>query len=106
MEYLKKVFRKSSSTVARRIADELILVPIRRPEGETDSIYTLNEVAARIWELLDGERPVESIRDAIIEEFDVSPNEAEEDLINFLERVHSIGGLIEVSHDPSALSGE
>ena len=97
MEYLKRVFGRSPDTIARRIADELILVPIRRPESEGNCIYTLNEVGARIWELLDGERPVADIRDTIVTEFDVTTEAAERDLIDFLELAESIGGLIEVS---------
>ena len=42
--------------MARQIAGEYILVPIRQSAGEVESIYTLNEVGTRIWELLDGQR--------------------------------------------------
>jgi hypothetical protein len=47
--------------VFRQIAGEAILVPICTRVEEADSIYTLNEVAARIWELVDGSRNVGQI---------------------------------------------
>ena len=66
MHTLERLFQKHSSIVSRRIADEVILVPIRRRLGEVECLYTLNEVGARIWELIDGTRRVEEIRDLIV----------------------------------------
>ncbi len=45
---------KSPSIVDRRIGPERILVPICQKADEVDSIYALNEMAGRIWELIDG----------------------------------------------------
>ena len=95
MDLLEKVFKKSDAVVFRRIGDECILVPIRQGMGDLESIYTLNETAARIWELLDGTATGIEIRDKIIEEFDVTPGEAEEDLAHHLEELASIKAIIE-----------
>ena len=43
--------RRSTDFVGRRVADEYVLVPVRRHASEGASIYTLNPVAGRIWEL-------------------------------------------------------
>ena len=72
---------KNEAIVARRIGDEFILVPIHQKAGEVDSIYTLNEVGARVWDLLDGQTPLREIRDTIVQEFEVGPEEAEADLM-------------------------
>lgn len=85
--------------VFRRIADEIILVPIRRNVGDVECIYTLNEVGARIWALIDGTRRVEEIRDRIVGEFEVSQGEAEEDLLRVLEQFDEIGAINEVPTD-------
>ena len=42
--------------ISRKIANKFILVPIRQKADDVESIYNLNEVAARIWELIDGQR--------------------------------------------------
>jgi hypothetical protein len=91
--YLKTKFRKSDSLVFRKIAQESILVPIRRKAGDAEEIYTLNEVGARIWELVDGTRTVEQIRDVIVEEYEVSLREAEKDLMELLGQLQHIGAL-------------
>jgi hypothetical protein len=93
---MRKCFAKSDSIVSRRIAGEFILVPIRKRGEDVDSIYTLNEVGARIWELLDGERSVENIRDQIAAEYDVTPEEAEQDIAELLLQFESVGALKEV----------
>ena len=95
VEFLDKVYKRSDSIVFRKIGDECILVPIRQGVGDLESIYTLNETAARIWELLDGTAKGIEIRDKMIEEFDVTPEEAEEDLVHHLRELASIKAIIE-----------
>ncbi len=97
MHTLERLFQKDSSIVSRRIADEVILVPTRRNLGEAESIYTLNEVAAHIWELIDGERSLKAVRDAIVLEFQVSETEAHEDLIALIDQLEEIGAIRTVS---------
>jgi len=48
MQSLNKIVQKDPSIVSRKIADEIILVPIRHKIGEFTSLYALNEVVARI----------------------------------------------------------
>jgi len=95
MDFLEKVYKKSDSIVSRKIADEFILVPIRQNVGDLESIYTLNESAARIWELIDGEISVREIREKIVDEFEVTPEEAEKDLMEHLQQLEGIKAVIE-----------
>ncbi len=90
MHLLDKVYKKSDSIVFRKIADEFILVPIRQNVGDLESISTLNEVAARIWELIDGKMKVREIKDKIVEEFEATPQQAEKDLIEYLKQLEKI----------------
>ena len=95
----EKLFTRDPSMVFRRIADECILVPIRKNVGDVESIYTLNDVGAQVWELIDGERRVEEIRDQIVAEFEVSPGETEDDLAILLQQLDEIGAIREVTAD-------
>ena len=52
---------KSGEFVTRAIAGETIVVPIKAGVGDLDSIYTLNEVGATIWGLIDGTTTVDGI---------------------------------------------
>jgi hypothetical protein len=95
MGFLDKVYKKSDAIVFRKIGDECILVPVRQGVGDLESIYTLNETAARIWELLDGTAKGVEIRDKIIGEFDVTREEAEKDLAHHLKELASIKAITE-----------
>ena len=90
MSLLDKVYKKSDSIVSRKIADEFILVPIRQNVGDLESISTLNEVAARIWELIDGTMKLREIKAKIVEEFDVTPQQAEKDLVDYIKQLEKI----------------
>ncbi len=94
MNYLDKVYSKSDSIVFRKIADEFILVPIRQNVGDLESIYTLNETGARIWELIDGKMKVGEIKNKIVEEFEVTPEETEKDLIEHLQQLEEIEAIV------------
>jgi len=74
------VYKKNANVVARPVGDEVVIVPIRHNVGDLDSVYTFNEVAARVWSLLDGSRTTSGIVDAICSEFDVSRDMAERDI--------------------------
>ena len=97
MQSLSAVLQKNPSFVSRKIVDEVILVPISHRVGEIDCLYALNEVGARIWDLIDGDRSLQELRDAIVAEFEVSETEAQEDLALLIEQLKEIGAIQKVS---------
>lgn len=90
---LDKLYTKDSSVVFRKVSEEFILVPIKKKADEVDSIYTMNEVGSRIWELVDGEKSLSEITDIILNEFEVSPEVAEKDIIEFINELEQIGAI-------------
>lgn len=94
MSYLERCLDKDPNIVSRKIADEIILVPIRRNVGDLESIYTLNEVGTFIWDLIDGKRQIREIRERILEEFDVTDEEVEKDLVEFIQKLEKLGIII------------
>lgn len=93
MADLKRKYRKNKDFVFRKIVDETILVPIKNNVGDLGCIYTLNEVGAFIWEHLDGKNRFLDVRDLILEEFEVSPEQAEEDLAELVDDLKEIGAI-------------
>jgi hypothetical protein len=65
------VLQQAQDIVCRRVGGESILVPIRQNVGNLDFVYTLSEVAADVWTLLDGTRSVDAIIDAICVQYDI-----------------------------------
>lgn len=61
------------------IHDEVVVLNVR------DGVYYgLNPVAARVWELLQRPRPVATIRNMLLEEFDVDSDECTRNLLDLL----------------------
>jgi Coenzyme PQQ synthesis protein D (PqqD) len=93
---LDTVYARNDRVVSRRIVDELILVPIRQSVAEMEALYTLNDVGARVYELIDGARPVSNIVATIVSEFDVSPEAAEADVREFIAQLLQIESIREI----------
>jgi hypothetical protein len=63
--------------------------------------YGLDEVGARVWELIQEPRAVGDVRDILLKEYDVAPERCERDLFALLERLAE-RGLVEVRDEASA----
>jgi hypothetical protein len=86
--------------VAREIAGETILVPVRNRVGDLNSIFTLNEVGALIWELIGARASGRHIIDAMSKEFDVPRAEAERDALEFIASLEAAGLVERCSQNP------
>ncbi|MFQ5719155.1 MAG: PqqD family protein [Acidobacteriota bacterium] len=60
-----------------RIVDGEAMVLVQVPAVTT---IVLNEVATRVWELMDGHRDIKAISHCIAEEYEVAPEQAEADV--------------------------
>ena len=90
MQQIDRVFRKNENFVFRQIDDETILVPIKDNVGDMGAIYNLNEVGAFIWEHLDGEKTLLDIKNMVAGKFEVSLEDAECDLVEFVNQLEEI----------------
>lgn len=93
---LSSIFQKDPMMVSRQVVGEVILVPIRQNVGDLESIYTLNETAARAWDLVDGQRSVAKIADQIAVEFDVEGEQAQHDLLELFAQLKTIQAVKEI----------
>ncbi len=69
--------------VAARIIDSeaVIVLP------ESGEVNVLNEVGSRIWELIDGAHSVGEIAEIIVAEYDVTAEQAERDVEEFIQEL-------------------
>ena len=94
-DFFARRFSPNPTFVYRRIADECLLVPIRQKVADLQYIYVLSPVANRIWELLDGVRNMAEVRDQLLDEFEVSSQELEQDLQEFIAQLRQIDAIRE-----------
>lgn len=87
------ILARNPNMILRRIGGEFILVPVYQEDSKNQVIFTFNEVAGRIWELMDNQRNVREIVEILQEEFDVKKSRLEKDVLRFLHALEEIGGI-------------
>jgi hypothetical protein len=87
MTGLKSILSHSPSIVTRKTGNEYVLVPITNNIADMNSVYTLNETGAFIWEHINGERSVEEIIRILTSEYDTDFETASEDVFLFVENM-------------------
>ena len=70
--------------VSREIAGETLVVPIRGGVGDLDSVYTFNELGARLWLLLEQGKTIEELAGWVRERYNVTPEQALADVARFV----------------------
>ena len=88
-------FVRSQSVVARVVAGETLIVPIRGKVGDLASIYSFNGTGTLIWKLLEFPTTVSRLAVAVAQEYDVDPSQAECDVASFVGEMKAVG-LVEV----------
>jgi hypothetical protein len=94
---LEKQYSRNEQFISRQIADEFLLIPVTHQLNGENWLFVLNEVGARIWELMDGGRSVQQIEQQLLEEFDTTPEQLEEDLLRLLGQLQELGAIEAVS---------
>jgi hypothetical protein len=87
MAGLKSIPSHSTSVVTRKTGNEYILVPVTDNIADMNSVYTLNDTGAFIWELIDGKRTVEELIIAMTKEYDIDNETASTDVLDFIDNM-------------------
>jgi len=92
------IFVRSDSVVARVVARETLIVPIRGRVGDLASIYRFNPTGTLVWKLLESPRTIEELTSAVAAEYEVELTDAERDIRSFVSEMQSVG-LVKVPED-------
>jgi hypothetical protein len=92
---INEVLVRSELVVARVVAGETLIVPIRARVGDLASIYSFNGTGTLIWKLLASPKTVAELADAVAQEYQVESAQAERDVTNFVNEMKAVG-LVEV----------
>ena len=82
---LESRYERNHEVVSRKIAGELIIVPIRSGVGDLNSLYTLNPVGSVLWEFMTEGHTVAEMVERVCEEFEVTAAQARQDIEAFLD---------------------
>jgi Coenzyme PQQ synthesis protein D (PqqD) len=96
----KRYVARGPQVAARMLGDEMMVMCAR-----TSTLFTLDDVAAAVWEAADGITPLDEIVSRkICTQYDVSAEVAQRDLENLVEQLSSHGILL-LSDEPINPSG-
>ena len=98
-------FVRSQAVVARVVAGETLIVPVRAKVGDLASIYSFNGTGSLIWKLLDAPRTAAELAMAVAEEYEVELTQAARDVGEFLGEMKAVG-LVEVPAVAVAAAGD
>lgn len=87
-------FIRSRAVVAREIAGETLIVPVRAKVGDLASIYSFNGTGSLIWKLLERPSSVAELAVKIAQEYETEAAQAESDVTEFVGELKA-AGLIE-----------
>lgn len=86
MELHNTQYQVHPEAFATEVDDQLVIL-----HYETGTYFTLNEVGARIWQLLDQGKTLQAILDTLRQEYDASEQRLEQDLINLVKNLKEKG---------------
>jgi len=84
---LASVPSHSPAIVTKNTGEEYVLVPVINNIADMDSLFTLNETGAFIWEQIDGKKSVRQIVMALTREYDIPERIAEDDVLEFIDNM-------------------
>lgn len=84
-------FVQSQAVVARVVAGETLIVPVRAKVGDLSSIYKFNGTGTLIWKLLEKPRTASEIAVVVAEQYEVDLSQAEVDVMSFVSEMQSVG---------------
>ena len=77
--------------VLRNVADSWIVLPLGEETVRFDGMIRLNETAAFLWKELEEEKEIPDLAKRLTEEYDVSYEQAENSVRNFVEKMKQAG---------------
>jgi hypothetical protein len=72
----------ANTAIATKISDEMVILDMQQ-----GIYYSLNAVGARIWSLMEEPRSVQAICDALIAEYEVMPEQCEQEVVSLLQQL-------------------
>lgn len=89
----ESVWKQTPNVVARKVRGEVLLVPIQTSSASLDSFYSLNKMAAEIWQALCEGKSIAEISRTIAAQYAVSRAEAEADILALAAELELLGAL-------------
>jgi hypothetical protein len=79
---LESTIKATGQSVSCNVEDETVILSLKN-----GSYFGLDPIAAQVWELIQEPRQVVEIRDRLLNEYDVEPEQCTRDLLELLDQL-------------------
>ena len=86
--------RRNSDFLLRDVAGTQVIVPVGEAVTAFPGMITVNETGSYIWQLLETEQTVQTIAEALVDCYEVTPEQAMADVEAFLAQLQPTGALL------------
>ncbi|MEY3591317.1 MAG: hypothetical protein RLZZ38_273 [Bacteroidota bacterium] len=87
-QYIQEIQAQAAHFVCKEVGVDTLLVPLRDNVADFNQYLTLNELGSFIYKLVADGNNFEQIHAALLDTYDVSADQAAQDLSNFIEQLH------------------
>lgn len=75
--------------IVRQVIDQTIAIPVGQTALALNGMIVLNDVSKVIFSCLEQSTTVESVTQAIVDQFEVSEQQARQDILEFLDKLRA-----------------
>ena len=86
---------RNNNFILCEVAGSQVLVPVGEAVGAFAGIVNLNGSGVYLWHTLEAEQTLEMLASALLEKYDVSPEQAKADAESFVVKLRSVGAIQE-----------
>lgn len=87
--------RIKDNYVLRQVADTWCVLPLAEETLNLDGMLTLNDSGAFLWQAIEKDRSKDELVEAMLNEYNVTFEQAEADIEEFLNKLRNVGCLQE-----------
>ena len=87
--------KRSSGFLMRQVAGRYVLAPVGDTVKTFSGMVTMNTTGKFLWDLLENDQTVDSLAQALVDNYEVSFDKAKEDVVKYLEPLLPIKAIIE-----------
>ena len=85
---LQSIYAQKKHFVCKNTGEELLLIPLKDNVADFNQYLVLNALGACIWDTIENSITIYSLKEKILTEFEVTPEQLNADLEKFLPDLH------------------
>jgi len=87
--------KRNSGFLMRQVAGRYVLAPVGEMVKTFSGMITMNATGKFLWDLMEQDQTVDSLAQALADNYEVDVEKAKEDVVKFLEPLKPVGAVID-----------